>query len=30
VLVGTIGKIEVKEKLAILAELWRNNIKAEV
>lgn len=30
VLVASIGKVEVKEKLAVLAELWNSNIKAEV
>lgn len=30
VLVASIGKVEVKEKLAVLADLWNSNIKAEV
>ena len=30
VLVASIGKVEVKDKLAVLAELWNSNIKAEV
>jgi hypothetical protein len=30
VLVATIGKIEVKDKLEILSNLWKGNIKAEV
>jgi hypothetical protein len=30
VLVATIGKVEVKDKLAVLSNLWAGNIKAEV
>lgn len=30
VLVASIGKVEVKDKLAVLAQLWKGDIKAEV
>lgn len=30
IFVATVGKVEVKDKLSVLGDLWQSNIKAEV